>query len=224
MLREAFENCNRTIPARRDIYREGESPHVLAVVLDGWVQCHKQLANGRRQILSFLLPGDLCTAASFMADPIDHTVAAVTQARIAEIAEMELARLVPQCPSIAQAVSRNGQIAAAIQRERTTSVGQRTAYERIAHLFCEMFFRLRVIGLTEGHSCPFPLTQSEIAEVTGLTQVHVNRTLQDLRREGLVELQQRQLTLIELDRLMSIALFNPNYLGLDRDGRELGLG
>jgi CRP-like cAMP-binding protein len=109
----------------------------------------------------------------------------------------------------------------AIQREWTLNLGQRTAYERIAHLFVELFLRLEVVGLTNGGSCEFPLTQNDIADATGLTAVHVNRTLQDLRRDGLVELQSRVLTIPDMKALKNAALFNENYLHLGREGRHL---
>ena len=98
------------------------------------------------------------------------------------------------------------------------NVGQRTAFERIAHLVCELFLKLEAVGLTQGFRCDWPLTQADLADATGLTSVHVNRTLQQLRREGLIEIAGRKLAILNLARLQSVASFNPHYLHLDCGG------
>lgn len=103
-----------------------------------------------------------------------------------------------------------------MQREWTVSIGQRSALERLGHLFCELFLRLRAVGLTDGDGdgCDLPLTQNDLGEATGLTPVHVNRTLQDMRKAGLVVLEHRRLTVPDLAALQESALFSPNYLHL----------
>jgi CRP-like cAMP-binding protein len=126
-----------------------------------------------------------------------------------------------ESPRITQALWWHELVVAAIQREWTTNVGQRSAFERIAHLCCELFLRLRAVGQTRGDTCDFPLTQADLADATGLTSVHVNRTIQELRREGLITLHKRLLTIHDLDRLMTACMFNPNYLHLNREGRHL---
>jgi len=110
---------------------------------------------------------------------------------------------------------------AAIQREWTMSLGQRTAAERMSHLLCEIFLRLRLAGLTREDSCDFPLTQSDLADATGLSKVHVNRTLQELRSAELIVLKGKSLTIPNLERLMNEGLFNANYLHMNREGRQL---
>ncbi|SMP75262.1 cAMP-binding domain of CRP or a regulatory subunit of cAMP-dependent protein kinases [Novosphingobium panipatense] len=205
----------RVLPPRHDIIREGDRPGHVCFILDGWAQRYKQLADGRRQILSFFVAGDLCDANVFIPCAMDHSLSTITQVQLAEVAKPDLRELAEAIPRVGEALRRTEQVAIAIQREWTTSIGQRTAYERIAHLFCEMFMRLRDGGATQGDTCDFPLTQSDIADATGLTQVHVNRTIQEMRRDGLIELRNRQLTMHDLDRLMAVALFNPHYLHLD---------
>ncbi|KQM19437.1 cyclic nucleotide-binding protein [Novosphingobium sp. Leaf2] len=205
----------RVLPARYDVVREGDESRVVHVVLDGWAQRYKQLADGRRQILTFFVAGDLCDPNVFVPRTMDHSISTITPVRLAEIPKPDFREMIQASPNIAQALWWISLVTVAIQREWTTSIGQRTAYERIAHLFCEMFVRLRTVGLTQGAACDFPLTQSDIAEATGLTQVHVNRTIQEMRRDGLVELRHRQLVLPDLDRLMSVALFSASYLHLD---------
>jgi CRP-like cAMP-binding protein len=112
-------------------------------------------------------------------------------------------------------------VTTAIQREWTLNIGQRTAFERIAHLLVELYLRLKTVGRTHDHGCDFPLTQNDLADATGLTAVHVNRTLQELRKEKLIELDRKQLRILDLDRLMDVAMFNANYLHLDHEGRHL---
>jgi len=211
----------REVGARRDLVREGEKPRAVNVVLDGWACRYKQLPDGRRQVVSFFLPGDLCDANVFILREMDHSIGAITKVRYAEIMPADFEDLMTQSPRITQALWWHELVTAAVQREWTTNVGQRSAYERIAHLLCELFIRLRQVQLTEGESCDFPLTQTDIADATGLTSVHVNRTLQELRREGLIGLAGKRLTIPDLRALMNVSMFNANYLHLDREGRHL---
>ncbi|MDQ4086907.1 MAG: Crp/Fnr family transcriptional regulator [Pseudomonadota bacterium] len=211
----------REVGARRDVIREGDKPRGVNVMLEGWACRYKQLPDGRRQIVSFFIPGDLCDANVFILKEMDHSIGAITKLRFAEISAADFEDLMLRSPRITQALWWNELVSSATSREWTTNVGQRTAYERISHLFCEMFLRLSGVGLTYDHSCDWPLTQSDLADATGLTPVHVNRTLQELRREGLVELAGKKLTIPDLDALQRVSMFNPNYLHLDREGRHL---
>jgi CRP-like cAMP-binding protein len=211
----------RTVEARRDVVREGDKPRVVNLVLDGWACRYKQLPDGRRQVVSFFIPGDLCDANVFILKEMDHSIGAITRVKIAEIAPDDFQALMNMSPRITQALWWHELANSAVSREWTTNIGQRTAYERIAHLLCEMFIKLRTVGLTRDHECDFPLTQTDIADATGLTAVHVNRTLQELRRDGLIELASRVLHIPDLKRLQDVAMFNPNYLHLDHEGRHL---
>ena len=211
----------REVPARRDLVREGDKPRAVNVMLDGWACRYKQLPDGRRQVVSFFIPGDLCDANVFILKEMDHSIGAVTRVRYAEILPDDFEALMNESPRITQALWWHELVSAAVSREWTTNVGQRTAYERIAHLFCELFVKLRQVRLTEGTSCEFPLTQMDIADATGLTSVHVNRTLQELRRDGLIELSGKRLTIPDLDALMQVSMFNPNYLHLNHEGAHL---
>lgn len=211
----------RQAEPRRDIIQEGEKPVAVNVMLDGWACRYKQLPDGRRQIVSFFIPGDLCDTNVFILKEMDHSIGTITKVRYAQIFPSEFESLMEMSARVTTALWWHELVTAAIQREWTTNVGQRTASERLAHLLCEMFVRLRVVGLVDGNSCDWPLTQYDLAEATGLTAVHVNRTLQDLRRQGLIELQGKRLTIPDLGSLMSASMFNPNYLHLDREGRHL---
>lgn len=206
------------ISARRDLAREGDTLRSIYLLLEGWACRYKALPDGRRQNLAFLIPGELCNLHLPFLEAMDHSVAAITGLTVAEIPRDDFEALIAGHPGIMRSLYRDELVKIAIQREWTLNLGQRTAYERLAHLLCEMFLRLDLAGLTSGASCEFPLTQVDIAEATGLTAVHVNRTLQELRANGLVELKSRILTIPNMAALQDAAMFNDNYLHLDRDG------
>lgn len=209
----------RTAGARRDIIREGEKPTAVNVVLDGWACRYKQLPDGRRQIVGFFIPGDLCDAKVFILHHMDHSIGTITKVRYAAIPASEFEALMDSSPRLTLALWWHELVNAAVSREWTTNIGQRTALERIGHLLCELFVRLRAVRMTDGDSCEFPLTQYDLADATGLTSVHVNRTLQEMRRLGLVELENKVLTVPSLNTLCDASMFNPNYLHLNHEGR-----
>jgi CRP-like cAMP-binding protein len=202
----------RTARARRDIIREGDTPQHIKLIIDGWAIRYKMLPDGRRQIVSFLLPGDLCDLNVFLLDEMDHSIGALTPVTYAEMPHDLVGVMCDHHPPLARSLRLESLVVAAIQREWTLSLGQRTARERIAHLFCEIFERLETVDLTEGDRCEMPLTQIDLGEATGMTAVHVNRTLQELRREGLIVLNNRILTIPDRPALMAVGMFNPNYL------------
>lgn len=213
--RMIFEHARRFGP-REDIGCEGDEPGEIHLILSGWACRSKQLEDGRTAILAFLLHGDLCEPNSFLLGAMDHSVSALTAVSVAGIPRALFEDLLLHHPRIAQALWAHVLIDAAIQREWTLNLSQRTAYERLCHLLCELFLRLRAVGLTQGSSCELPITQAKLAEATGLTLVHLNRTLQELRAANLVVLKGKILTIPNLEALMQAALFNPNYLHLDR--------
>lgn len=223
-----ISKATRVIAPRRDLIREGESPQYIHLMVDGWACRYKTLPDGRRQIVAFFLPGDFCDLNVCVLKAMDHSIGAITRLSVADIRRDEMDSLTTTFPRVTQALWWEALVNAAIQREWTLNVGQRTAYERIAHLLVEIFLRLRTIGMTIGVSCDFPLTQNDLADATGLTAVHVNRTLQELRKDGLIELERKRLTIPDLQRLMNASMFNANYLHLDRvnwrradeDGRD----
>ena len=211
----------RSIGAHEDIIREGEKPQYVNLILDGWACHYKQLEDGRRQIISFFLPGDLCDDHVYVLREMDHSIGSLTPLRYAQIRRETLVAVTDRHPRITRALWWEALVAAAVQREWTVNLGQRSALERMAHLFCELFIRLRCVGLVEGQTCPMPVTQSELADAMGLTTVHVNRVLQEMRASGLILLKAKQLTIPDLAALKKAALFNANYLHLEREGAYL---
>ena len=220
LVRAASERVRNFRP-RIDITREGDKPRDVHLILTGWACRYKQLEDGRRQIVSFFLPGDICDLNIFILREMDHSIGTITSVTIADLSREFFYEISAGHPRIATAFWWESLVNSAIQREWTMSLGQRTASERMAHLLCEIFLRLRLAGLTREDSCDFPLTQSDLADATGLSKVHVNRTLQELRSAELIVLRSKSLTVPSLERLMNAGLFNANYLHMDHEGSRL---
>lgn len=206
----------QTKAARRDLIREGDRPHSVYLILQGWACRYKMLADGRRQLLQFLLPGDLCDIHNIVLEEMDHSIGAVTELRYTEITHDRIDDIAQNAPHLRSALWWHSMTALAMQREWTLSIGQRCASERLGHLFCELFLRLRAVDLSDGSSCDMPVTQTDLGDATGLTPVHINRTLQQLRENGLIVLKNKRLTIPDLDALQNNALFSENYLHLGR--------
>ncbi len=211
----------RDFSAREDIVHEGDKPAYINLVLSGWACRYKMLEDGRRQVIAYFLPGDLCDLNVFTLRQMDHSIGAITPVTISEISRNGYDQLMRGHLRLTQALWWEFLVANATQREWAVNLGQRDAVERVAHLFCELFLRLKSVGLTRGDSCEMPLTQPELGEATGLSAVHVNRTLQELRASSLIVLKDRTLSIPRFDALADVAMFNPNYLHLDHEGRHL---
>lgn len=212
-------------PVRRyqpdtDIVCEGDAPQTVRLVLSGWAYRYKQLPDGRRQVVALLLPGDLCDHNVFVLSEVDHSIGALNDVTLVEIPPAAFEAMMTAHPHVTRALGWASLVNAAMQREWVLNLGRRVAVERLTHLFCEVFYRLRAIGLTQGDSCEMPLTQTDLADVIGMTPVHVNRVLQTLRRQKLVELRGRRLTIPDLEGLERAALFTPSYLHLRHIGAQ----
>lgn len=221
LIERVLSRHPRHYPGRAELASEGQKPDAVRVFLDGWACRARTLEDGRRQILSLYLPGDICDIDILIAARRDHSLATITPTRVAEVTPQGHDELMSAHPRVRQALSWERFVNAAIQREWAVSLGQRSAMERLAHLMCEVFTRLRVVGCTNGNQCEFPLTQTELGEAMGLSTVHVNRTLMDLRNANLIALRDRVLSIPHFDALAETAMFDPGYLHLDHEGRHL---
>lgn len=219
----ALGRNSRDVPKGVDLVREGDRPTALRVVLSGWVAKYRQLPNGRRQIVALCLPGELCDLDLFTVSRTDHATSTLRRATVAELGPAEARGLLATCPHLSQVLCWNQILATSIQREWLTNVGQRSAVERVAHLMCELLVRQHDgrggDRALPGGACDFFLTQSQIAEATGLTQVHVNRTIQQLRQTHGVELRTLRLEIPDLPALARLAAFDPAYLHLGEADR-----
>lgn len=207
--------------ADRDIVTEGETPRSVFVLLEGMACRYRVLASGRRQIMTFLLPGDLCDLHVFLWKEMDHSIGTLTPVRLAAIARDEVLGLSVRHPRVTAALWWSTMQEEAILRERIVALGRREARGRVAYLLCELVWRRKAIGETNGDTILLPLTQTELADTLGLTPVHINRVLQGMRRDKLLNFEHRTLVLHDIDKLAGIAQFNDSYLHLGGAPEEI---
>lgn len=213
--RNAVENLPakvQTLQPRQDIVRDGDKPAHCCLLVEGWAFRYKILGEGRRQILSFHVPGDVPDLHSLHIQMMDHSLAALTEATIAFIPHESLLDVTKRFPGLAALLWRETLIDAAIFRQWITGMGQRDAFGRMAHLFCELYSKLEAMGLAADHRCMLPITQSELGDALGLSSVHTNRTLQEIRAQDLIATRSRTLSITDWDRLVQAAEFDPTYL------------
>lgn len=201
------------------IIRRGQELNESTLLLDGWMARTKDMADGQRQISELHVAGDFVDLHSFTLKRLDHNIVTVSPCRIAVIPHDRLREITASFPHLTRVYWFMTNIDAAIHREWTLSLGRRSALARMANLFCELLVRLEIVGLAEENSYEFPLTQQELSECLGLTAVHVNRTLQELRKRNLIELEGRRARILDLPALKSVAEFDPSYLYLERRPR-----
>jgi CRP-like cAMP-binding protein len=205
----------RRIDADRLVIRAGEDLNVSLLLLDGWLARSKDLEGGERQVTQLHVAGDFADLHGFTLKRLDHDVSSLSECRVAVVPHERIREVTEKYPRLARVYWFSTNMDAAIQRELALSLGQRSAISRMAHLFCELYVRLQVVGRAGSDGYEFPLTQRELSECLGLTVVHANRTLQELRRRGLVDLENRRLTIRDRRGLEGVAEFDPAYLYLD---------
>ena len=206
----------RRAPKDLVLIRSGEELNSSIILLDGWMARGKDLAGGERQVTELHVAGDFADLNGFTLKRLDHDVMTLSDCIVGVVPHERLQRITERYPRLAQIYWFSTNVDGAITRELALSLGQRSAISRMAHLFCELHMRLDVVGKARPDGFEFPLTQRELSECLGLTVVHVNRTLQELRRRNLVELENRQLTILDPRGLKGLAQFDPSYLYLER--------
>ena len=206
----------RSVPADKILIRNGVELSSSMLLLDGWLARSKDMPAGERQVTQLHVAGDFADLHSFTLKRLDHDVATLSECVVAVVPHSRLKELTEQFPRLARLYWFSTNVDAAICRELALSLGQRSALSRMAHLFCELHARLDVVGRADDEGFDFPLTQRELAECLGLTVVHANRTIQELRRRRVVELENRRLTIIDRKGLEGIAEFDPSYLYIER--------
>ena len=219
----AFEGAAGPVRLHRpheDLVREGESTAHISLLVSGFAYGFRVLPDGRRQIVSYLIPGDLCDPRLLLLPAAAHTVSTLTAANVVVFTREALLGLIDRNPRIARALCWLALQEEMIAREWLVNIGQRTALERLAHLLCEIFTRMQAVELTDGGRCELPLTQVELADTLALSTVHINRTLQELRRKGLVSLSGGMLEIHDFNALRSVAMFSADYLHPGRERPE----
>jgi CRP-like cAMP-binding protein len=208
----ALSHTVRKLKPNEDLIRQGDDPDVSAVVLSGMVARYHLLHDGVRQYLSFHMAGDMPDSQALFVDKMDHAVCAIGPALIALIPHKELLATFNRRPSIAFAIWRETLIDAAIFREAITNNSARPMPARMAHLFCELFYRARASGLTPGNTLVAPISLVQLGETLGMSIATVNRTLQELRASRSVNFQRGRLGVKDWKRLAELAQFSPAYL------------
>lgn len=204
----------REVAADQHIVREGDRPSFSTLLLEGFAARYRDLADGKRQITALHVSGDFVDLHSFLLKKMDHGVLALTPCRLAPVPHEALRKITESSPHLTRMLWLSTLIDAAIHRESLVSIGRRSPVSHIAHLLCEIFTRLEQVGQTKGDSFQFPITQVELGDVLGLSTVHANRSLQQLRRESVVSWRGADVTIENWERLQAIAQFDPTYLNL----------
>src|SRR5215211_8094540 len=214
-LSDDEKHCLLALPLRTKdvgpdqvIVQEGDQPSECCLVVEGFTCRYKLTEDGKRQIFSFHIPGDIPDLQSLHLKVMDHSLMTMTPCKLAFIPHQSLTDLMRRCPRIADVMWRDTLIDAAIFREWMVGIGRRSAYGRIAHLLCEVMMKLKAVGLADGVTCELPITQAELGDALGLSTVHVNRVLQELRGNDLITLRGGVLTVLDWDGLRQAGEFD----------------
>jgi CRP-like cAMP-binding protein len=210
----ALPHVMRTLEAGSYTVREADPPEQCAVLVTGFAFRQKLTGDGSRQIVALQLPGDALDLQSLFLDVADHSVQMLTRGEVAFVPRSDLQELARVRPAIAHAILVKILVEASIFREWVLNVGRRDSRSRIAHLLCELAVRLNSEGLASDYGYDLPMTQEQLADVVGLTPVHVNRTLKVLEAEGLVMRTKRNISFPDWQRLRNVGDFNQRYLHL----------
>jgi CRP-like cAMP-binding protein len=202
----------RRLEALSYILRESDRPDRCAVLIDGYAFRHKLTGDGSRQILSINIPGEALDFQNLFLEEADHNIQMLSRGVIADIPREAIEALILAHPEVGRAILITALVEASIFREWVVNIGQRDSRSRIAHLLCEFAYRLNTQDLGVDDAYQLPITQEQLADATGLTPVHVNRVLQALQREGLIERERRMIRFPSWERMQDVADFNPRYL------------
>lgn len=208
----ALPMTTKEVSARAMLAREGATPTQCCVLLDGFACRSKTTDSGKRQILSVNIPGEILDLEALHLRVLDHDVTTLSKCRIGLIGHEALLAITRARPLVAEALWHYTASDAAVFREWIVNVGRRPALNRLAHLLVEISTRLEKVGLVDGGSFELPMTQLDMADALGLTPVHVNRVVQELRRSELLELRKYTVSLPNLKRLKEVAAFDDLYL------------
>jgi CRP-like cAMP-binding protein len=197
-----------------DVIRLHDKPNNCGIVLSGFACRYKLVADGKRQIMAFHIAGDIPDLQSVHLDTMDHSIGALTATKMAFIRIEDMRRLIYSNPTICHLLWRDTLVDAAIAREWLMGVGRLPAESRLAHLLCELLCKHRAAGLARETTFPLPVTQQDLGDALGLTPIHINRVLQELRGRGLIELSRATAVIRDWDELERLASFDPTYLHL----------
>ncbi|MHA6722800.1 Crp/Fnr family transcriptional regulator [Sphingomonas sp. RS2018] len=220
---QALEACIvdvRTLPARTTFVTRGEPLAFSTLLIEGWISRHRDTAEGQRQGVGLQVPGDFVDLHGYPLGYLDHDLTTITACRIGLVPHERLSILMAERPHLVKLLWFSTLLDAAMHREWIFRIGRMGAAPRVAHLICELHARLAIVGLATDAGFDFPLTQQDLGEACGLTNVHTNRVLATLRKRGLVSVARRRLDILDLPGLHDFAEFDPDYLFLEDDARR----
>ena len=203
---------SRRVGPRQSLTAENEGPEFEDVLLAGFACRYVVLPNGRRQVLAYILPGEFCGRRRVSREIPEHSIATLSAVKIGTFAREELASVADRFSGVARALELTHAVEQATLYQWLLNLGQRTALERTAHMLCELFTRLRCLGLTHEAGCEVPLRQADIADALAISAVHLNRTLTRIRRLNMGSFLRNHLVIDDLAALQKLAGFRPDYL------------
>lgn len=210
---------SRVVPAGTDMVIEGTRATKSTLVTDGYAIRYRLLENGERQITAIHVAGDFVDLHSFLLKVMDHSVGALSTCTIVTFDHTDLEKITRQYPHLTRLLWLSTLLDAAIHREWIVGLGRLSAFARMAHLICELYVRLKIIGAGDDQGFVFPITQIELADALGISSVHVNRVLQEMRDQELVVWKGARIDIVNWDGLSRAAEFDPRYLHLEREPR-----
>lgn len=202
----------RDLSKGEEVVSEGDRSTSCCLVISGYVHRSKALATGSRQIFSLHMAGDIPDLHSLRLPRMDHSLIATTPAVVATIPHPAIQAILDRSSRLMALFWRDTLIDAAAFRAWMLMLGQAEAPVRMAHLYCELYVRSNLVGLVRDNTFPLPISQVDLADMLGTSTVHANRTLQDLRTQGLVNFEKGQLTVLDWTRLAEVGMFDSSYL------------
>jgi len=202
-----------------DIVAEFSRPSVSTLIVDGLAARYKVLEDGGRQFTSLQVAGDFVDLHAFLLKKMDHGIVALSPCHVAVAEHGKLKAITEQAPHLTRLLWLDTLVDGAIHREWIVAMGRRSKTSHLAHLICELFVRLQVVKKTRDMSFHLPLSQAELADVLGLSVVHMNRVIGTLRRMNVITWTNHMITILEWQRLVEIAEFDPTYLSMNREPR-----
>jgi CRP-like cAMP-binding protein len=210
----------KTFSPQQDMIREGDKPRESTLLLSGICGRYNDVLDGQRQITALHIPGDFVDLHSFLLHRMDHGVVALTECTVTTVSHETLRAVTERFPHLTRMLWLSTLIDAAIHRRWLVAMGRLSSLAQLAHLICELRTRLEVVGMVhEDLAFDLPLTQTEVADVLGVSLVHVNRIVQQLKRDGLITWNGRRITILNHEKLVALAEFVPDYLNLEAEPR-----
>lgn len=218
-LLDAVTSRTRSVEARTDLVREGEAPSDMYLIVEGLACRYKVLRDGRRSITAYLVPGDSSDFHASILTTMDHGIATLARCTVVDVSHGDALAL-SERPAIARALWWAALVDSATLRTWMVNVTRRDAESAIAHLFCELHFRMRLAGQASEGEFSLPVTQAELGDTVGLSTVHVNRSLTRLRDKGLVTFKGGRIAIPNTDQLAEACGFDPSYLHVGAGGSD----